>query len=282
MMENSVLHIFSNIPKKRVFGREFGLIIQQGRSLFKNTAIVDENISFREDDIKKVAAFWIEVSPSKEECREIGDNWYEIRGSLQHFVIASQTAKHLTRKIGENHPHLSTQISPLQMELVGLLHDLGRSKTHQFYATDTLTELFMDSMAISPRIRKSLHKIEWYWEIEKPLDLDAISLAQLISVLADTLSKPSESQRRLRRPNELIQAVERGKQKYLQLPIETDLDRLVRERIEEYGKREEVVLNYAVRFMEDLGVNIEEISETLDWMVNFSGEELINKLINKI
>jgi hypothetical protein len=126
----------------------------------------------------------------------------------------------------------------------------------------------MEEMGISPKIRNSLHKIEWYWEIDKALELETISIAQLISVLADTLSKRSNDQKRLRRTHEVVESVKKGKNKYFQLPIETDLDQLVRERI----------LQHAIKFMEDLGKNIDQILEGLDWMVNLSGEELINMI----
>lgn len=282
-MENPVFHLLSNIPKNRVFGKEPQLIIERGRSLFKNTSLVEENIDFSKEDTKRVVAFWMEISPSKKECETTGNNWWKAGGSLQHFIITSQVDRYLTEKICENHPELITQISPTQMEIVGLLHDLGRSKTHQFYLTDSLTELLMEEIGISPKIRRCLHKIDWYWEIDKPLELETISLAQFISVLADTLGKISSHQRRLRRPNELIESTKKSKEKYLKLLIETDLDRLVRERIKEYSRREELVLTYAVNYIRDLGVNIEEILETLDWMVNFSAEDLFNYLVeNKI
>jgi hypothetical protein len=267
-MKNRVSILLSTIPKNRVYGREFYSIVEFGKSLFGNTALIEEDISFCEDDIRKVIAFWIEVSPPKKECQKNGINWYGIDGSLQHFIIASQVAKHLATKVCESNPDFGTQISPIQMSVVGLLHDLGRSKTHQFYATDALSELFMEEMGISPKIRNSLHKIEWYWEIDKALELETISIAQLISVLADTLSKRSNDQKRLRRTHEVVESVKKGKNKYFQLPIETDLDQLVRERI----------LQHAIKFMEDLGKNIDQILEGLDWMVNLSGEELINMI----
>jgi len=277
-MENRESRLLSSIPKNRVYGREFHTIVEFGKSLFKNTAIIEESVSFCEDDIKRVIAFGIEASPSKEECQQNGNNWYEIDGSLQHFIIASQVGKHLTAKLCENKPDLNTQTSPVQMAIVGLLHDLGRSKTHQFYATDALSELFMESINISPKIRKSFHKIEWYWDTDKALELETISMSQLISVLADTLSKRSIGQKRLRRTYEVVEAVKKGKNKYLQLPIETDLDLLVRGRIKKYGKREEQVLQYAIKFIEDLGINIDQISEGHDWMVNLTGEELIHMI----
>lgn len=276
-MEKPIDILISTLPKNRIFGKEIGFIIECGKTIFRHSAIVDENVEFGDNDIKKIVSFWNEISPSKEECLLLGNNWYDLEGSLQHFTMASQIGKRLTEVILGNHPQLTTEVSPAQMQVVGFLHDLGRCKTHQFYATDSLTKLLMDEMGVSSKIKKNLHKIQWYWDVDKPLIIKNISLVQLISVLADTLSKVSNSQRRLRRPDELIESVKRSKQKYLELAVETDLDRLVRERIVEYGKREESVLTHALQNMKDLNVNIEEILETLDWMVDYSGEDLINK-----
>ncbi len=237
-------------------------VIELAKKIFENSAILKVDKKFTKGDVTLAKEFIISAQPDKSIPSFV--NWNEERGPAEHFEICSLINSSIAEKVYEKYQELPDDFQYL-MEIVGLLHDIGRFVDHQFYTTDLLTDFIFDSAGINHRIKDSQHSIDWYWNVSKNLDFNSISLAQRISVLSDVLSKrSSKDSNRLRRIDEIVEEVKIGKLKYLARESHTLVDKVMRLRIAEYSLRETYVLSSSIDWIRSLNIDIDSILENIE------------------
>lgn len=237
-------------------------VVDTGKKVFAGTGIIDPRLPIDGQSIHAARLFLDVAAPDPVQFPEVGSNWVASRGPLEHMLLTAQIARHIAEEVNVKSAD-SGQVSPNTQEVVGLLHDAGRLVHHRFKETDELTDVLMEQIGIVPVIKESQHKIEWYWDVEKPLPSPTVS--QRISVISDVLAKRStDDGNRLRRPHEVIAEVRLGKEKYLKRPIESIYDLQMHDRIVAYGQRENIILTETIEWLDRLGVDMEPILSNLD------------------
>lgn len=248
------------------FHKEIHEISHLAKGAFSDSAILEENQDFYEKDVQKVKSFLVDLlkEPSSAYQSQNKDNKF-----LEHLFVCAEIAGQITIELKKQDAEKFFFLSPSKMEIVGLLHDFGRLISHSFYTTDKLTSALFKEIGISQNIVASLHTIDWYWNLEKPLDLSSMSVEQMISVISDVLAKRhSQNPSRLRRPHEVLKEVVQGKQKYLQSPEKNEQINKMVKALDTYTDREQKTLIYILSWFEKQNVDLAAIVENTEKNLN--------------
>jgi len=238
-------------------------VIQIGKHVFAGSEIVNQGEKITYSDVDLARQFLVQSAPDPKNWYETGSNWYHPGGPAEHIAICSAVAGEITKQLIANSGISSLSVE--KMMIVGLLHDLGRLVSHDFFATDMLSDILARHIGINPSITDSMHKIDWYWKTEEGLNFDDITPEQRISAISDVISKRhSDDRNRLRRPHEILDEVKLGKQKYLKRQPKSSSDFRMREIIDIYSERENYVLGNILSWLEANGIQLESIIENLE------------------
>lgn len=238
-------------------------VINVGKESFSYSAVLDNSLQLDESDVALARLFLCQAAPTLEKWPETGSNWNHPKGPAEHIVLCGVVAREISKSIIELDPSIS--VSPAKMEVVGLLHDLGRLVSHEFFITDMLSDVLARHIGISSSISSSFHKIDWYWNVEKKLCFEEITPEQRVSVISDVLSKRhSQNPQRMRRASEVVSEVQVGKQKYLSKSPQSQADFIMHRIIEDYSYRESFVLSNVLRWLSNIGVNLDEVIEEIE------------------
>ena len=232
-------------------------VIYIAQNVFDNSAITNERMCFNSREVELAREFILKAAPSKNDWPITGSNWFDIRGPFEHIELCAKINGFLAGKLLDIDTSLPRDFVNL-MEVVGWLHDTGRLVDHQFFATDMATDKIFEAAAVNRRIKSSQHSIFWYWDQEKTLDFDTITIAQRISVISDVMAKRlSSDANKLRDTSTVLTELRLGKEKYLKKSPEALVDHVMRSKIIEYGNREEYLINKLLNWLKELNIDID-------------------------
>jgi len=229
-----------------------------GRRLFSPTNLVlPGDIGKSEADVTR--DFFLMTVPDSSTYPNLA-NWLQKGGLVEHTDFAAAIAFGLANAVNES---VGARLNPYAHGVALKLHDLGRSTTHAFLETDIMTDHLWRMMRLRKDLHDLTHSAHLYWD-EAETPLESLTIAQKISIVADTAGKRSStSPDRLRLVNEIIPSVLAGKHKYLGKKNPTFYERQMIERLPEYSRRENQAISYTLWWFNHIGINLDAIIQAI-------------------
>jgi len=196
----------------------YAFIVEQGKSQFADSALVDPNRKITEGDLALITAFHKMVSPLNPDnpygnavapqnpldLPQISDtstygNWEAPGGPLEHIELATLAAKFLVEKLA------IPGIDPLHAAAAAALHDEGRGITHLFYTNETIGKRMLQQIGIRADLTQVMPS-EDVMLIPLDEDMDAaierLSPETVIIRIADEFGKRATGTNRLYQPED--------------------------------------------------------------------------------
>lgn len=212
----------------------FRFVIEKGKEIFANSALVNPSTRIGGEDIELIAEFHKEVAPTnpsnswrlQKEDRPIEkdpsffSNWEAPGGPLEHITLASKAAEIITRALQEHARFFDEstkesetveklkQVDPLHAAAAAALHDEGREVTHIFYTTDLIGRAELRRIGVRKDLLDVLPNEDIYWlspEDDMNFAIAALSLEEIIIRIADDYGKRKAGTNRLKQRADFTQ-----------------------------------------------------------------------------
>lgn len=229
-----------------------------GINLFSGTNLTNpgEVTSFEQGRAKD---FFRQTQPDEQIYPALA-NWFRPYGLVEHSDFAAAIAYSLADAVNQT---TGSRLNPHEHEVALQLHDLGRTTTHSFMETDVMTDHLWRIMSLRQDLHDLTHSAHLYWD-EKEIPPEKLTIAQKISIVADTAGKRSSvTPNRLRLVEEIIPSVQAGKSKYLGKQNPTPYERMMVDRLPQYTRRENEAISYTLSWFAGLGISLDAIIQTI-------------------
>lgn len=138
----------------------FNRIVEVGKQIFADSALVDSSKPITQEDLDKIATFHKDVAPTNPdnlfrvekgdrslERGEIADNipfgnWEQPGGPLEHIRLATQAAEDVARLLNIE------GVDPMRVAAAAALHDEGREVTHLFYTNEVIGRAMLNKIGV--------------------------------------------------------------------------------------------------------------------------------------
>jgi hypothetical protein len=231
------------------------LVVNVGLNVLGPTALTNGH-SVSELDNYAIDEIFDVIYPDSKNNPDLA-NWNGRGGLVEHCYFSGEIAFKLTTEVNKK---LDSNINPYAQKAALKLHDLGRTAINSFMETDELTDIFWQQIGLRTDLKDMTHSAHLYWSDDSHLNFDDISISKRISIASDIFGKWSQNDpRRLRHKEEILEAVKKGKEKYLHKQNPTKYEDELVKRLPNYTQKEQYAISMTLEWLDELGVDINKI-----------------------
>lgn len=150
--------------------RKIAEAIELGSSTIQGSALVETGKEIGPDEVSLTRQLLETIAPPNE------DN--------QRFYAHLELTAKFARMIGER-----LDMNPYELEVMGLLHDVGRFFTHRYYRNDLLGDLFLRKLGLRNDLLKKMPSLRGYVGPKVYREIEDLSVSQRIIGMADFCGK---------------------------------------------------------------------------------------------